>query len=53
MQKIKNFIMKFGSSFAALALIIGITNSNFKKYGESLLVLSVFFNNPTYSHTER
>ncbi len=28
MQKIKNFIMKFGSSFAALALIIGISTSN-------------------------
>ena len=27
-KKIKNFIMKFGSSFAALALIIGITTSN-------------------------
>ncbi len=28
MQKIKNFIMKFGSSFAALALIVGISTSN-------------------------
>lgn len=28
MQKFKNFIMKFGSSFAALALIIGISTSN-------------------------
>lgn len=28
MQKFKNFIMKFGSSFAVLALIIGISNSN-------------------------
>ncbi len=28
MQKIKNFIMKFGSSFAALALIVGISTAN-------------------------
>lgn len=28
MRKIKNFIVKFGSSFAALALIIGISTSN-------------------------
>lgn len=28
MQKIKKFIMKFGSSFAALALIIGISTAN-------------------------
>lgn len=28
MRKIRNFIMKFGSSFAALALIIGISTSN-------------------------
>ena len=28
MQKFKNFIMKFGSTFAALALIIGISTSN-------------------------
>lgn len=28
MQKIKNFVMKFGSSFAALALIVGISTAN-------------------------
>lgn len=28
MKKINDFIMKFGSSFAALALIIGISTSN-------------------------
>lgn len=28
MQKIKNFIMKFGSAFAALALIVGISTAN-------------------------
>lgn len=28
MQKIKDFIVKFGSSFAALALIVGISTSN-------------------------
>lgn len=28
MLKLKNFIMKFGSTFAALALIIGISTSN-------------------------
>lgn len=28
MQKLKNFIVKFGSTFAALALIIGISTSN-------------------------
>ena len=28
MQKIKNFIMKFGSSFAAFALIVGIATAN-------------------------
>jgi len=28
MQKVKNFIMKFGSTFAALALIVGISTSN-------------------------
>lgn len=28
MQKIKNFIMKFGGAFSALALMIGISASN-------------------------
>jgi cyclic lactone autoinducer peptide len=28
MQKFKNFIIKFGSAFAALALMIGISTSN-------------------------
>lgn len=28
MQKIKNFLMKFGSTFAALALIVGISTAN-------------------------
>lgn len=28
MQKVKNFIMKFGSTFAALALIVGISTAN-------------------------
>ena len=28
MQKVKNFIVKFGSTFAALALIVGISTSN-------------------------
>ena len=28
MEKVKNFIMKFGSTFAALALVVGITTSN-------------------------
>ncbi len=28
MQKIKNFLMKFGSAFAALALIVGISTTN-------------------------
>lgn len=28
MQKIKNFMMKFGNTFAALALIVGISASN-------------------------
>ncbi len=28
MEKVKNFIMKFGSAFAALALVVGISASN-------------------------
>lgn len=28
MEKFKNFVMKFGSTFAALALVVGITTSN-------------------------
>lgn len=28
MQKFKNFIIKFGGSFAALALLVGISTAN-------------------------
>lgn len=54
MQKFKNFIMKFGSSFAALALIIGISTSNSKRIRRGQIWLSpYFFINSIWSYIER